>query len=131
VARGDRRRMMRRGSIPLLVHGLIEYGVGVLSIAAPSLFSFESDGATVVSILVGAGILVHVVVTRSPAGLVRSFPLDSHIVIDYVLSLFLIASPFIFGFSDDGAALAYFLILGVAFLLMSVMTRYHKPQESS
>jgi hypothetical protein len=83
----------------------------------------------VLAALVGAGLLVLAVVTDAPTGLVRSLPLDSHIVIDYVLALFLIGSPFLFGFTDDEPALAFFLVLGVAHLLVSVMTRYRKPPQ--
>jgi hypothetical protein len=126
----ERRRALRRGSVPLPLHGLIEYGIGVLSIAAPFLFSFETDLATVVSILIGAAVLVLAVVTAAPTGLVRSLPLDSHIVLDYVLAVVFVASPFVFGFTDDGPALAYFLVLGVAHLLMTVLTRFHKHQAS-
>ena len=122
---------MRRGSVPLSVHGLIEYGEGVLSIAAPFLFSFESDGATAVSVLLGAGILVLAVVTQAPTGVVRSLPLASHVVIDFVLVLFFLAFPFVFGFSDDSAAVAYFLVVGIGHMLMSVMTRYGPVREAS
>jgi hypothetical protein len=116
--------MLRRGSVPLVAHGLAEYGEGVLLVAAPFLFNFETDGATVVSILLGAAVLVLAVVTQATTGVVRSLPIASHIVLDYVLVLFLIAFPFVFGFSDDGAALAFFLVLGVAHLLLSVTTRF-------
>jgi hypothetical protein len=130
VSAPDSRRMLRRGSVPLPVHGLIEYGAGLLSIAAPFLFSFETDVAKVVSVMIGTLVLVLAVVTVAPTGIVRSLPLDSHIVLDYVLALVLIASPFVFGFTDDGPALAYFLILGVAHLLMTVLTRFRKPHAS-
>jgi hypothetical protein len=122
--RQDRR--LRRGSVPLLVHGLLEYGVGALSIAAPFLFSFESDTATVVAILLGAGIVVLGFVTASPTGVSRSLPLASHVVLDYVASLFMIVSPFIFGFSEDAAATAYFVVIGVGFLLLTIVTKYHE-----
>jgi hypothetical protein len=127
--RERRRRFLRRGSIPLFVHGLLEYGLGVLFIAAPSLFSFDSNGATVLSILIGAVILVMAVTTEGPTGLIRNLPLDSHIVIDYVLSAFVIVSPFIFGFRDDDAALAFFIVIGVAYLLLSFATRYRKRDD--
>jgi hypothetical protein len=123
--------MLRRGSVPLLAHGLAEYGEGVLLIAAPFLFSFDTDGATVVSVLLGAAVLVLAVVTQASTGIVRSLPIASHVVLDYVLVLFLIAFPFVFGFSDDGAALAFFLVLGVAHLLMSVATRFGGRETSS
>jgi K+-sensing histidine kinase KdpD len=123
----EARRFLRRGSIPLFLHGLVEYLAGIVFIAAPFAFSFDSHAApTILSILIGAGVLVLAVVTEYPAGLVRSFPLASHVVIDYVLSIFLIVSPFVFGFSDERGPLAFFLVIGVAYLLMTVMTRFRK-----
>jgi hypothetical protein len=122
-----RDRRFRRGTVPLTVHGIVEYAVGVLAVAAPFLFNFDSHGATVLSALLGAGILVLAVTTASPTGIVRNLPIASHVVLDYVLSLFLIVAPFLFKFTDDGAATAFFLIVGIGFLLMTVTTRYRKP----
>jgi SPW repeat len=121
-----RDRRLRRNSVPLFVHGLVEYGAGALSILAPFLFSFDSDVATAVSILLGAGIIVLGFMTEAPTGVARNLPIASHVVIDYVLSLFLIVSPFIFGFSDDANATAYFIVIGVGFLLLTVATRYRR-----
>ena len=126
MAEREKRRVMRRNAIPLAVHGLIEYGLGVLFILAPFLFSFDTDAPTVLSALLGAAILVMAVLTDAPTGLSRTLPLASHIVLDYVISVFLIASPFLFGFSDDDPALAFFLVTGVGYLLMTVGTRYRK-----
>jgi hypothetical protein len=122
--RQDRR--LRRGSVPLLVHGLVEYGVGALSIAAPFFFSFDSDAATVVAILLGAGIVVLGFVTASPTGVARNLPIASHVVLDYVVSLIMIVSPFVFGFTDDAAGTAYFIVIGVGFLLLAIATKYHE-----
>ncbi len=128
MAERSRRRVMRRGSIPLVVHGVLEYALGALSILAPIFFSFDSDGATVICVVIGTGILVVGILTQAPTGIVASLPLDSHIVLDYVISLVLIVTPFVLGFTDDEAALAYFLIAGVAYLLMTIMTRYRQPE---
>ena len=63
--------------------------------------------------LIGAGILVLAVVTDAPTGIARTLPVASHVVLDYVLGLFLIVAPFVFGFAgDDDAATAYFIVLG-------------------
>ena len=129
VADETERRLIRRGSVPLFVHGLLEYGLGVLCIAAPFLFSFETDGATALCIAIGTAILALGIVTRGPTGIVRSLPLDSHIVIDYVLAIFLIASPFVFGLTDDGPALAFFLLAGITHLLVTIMTRFRKQPK--
>jgi hypothetical protein len=129
-SREGARRFLRRGSIPLVVHGLAEYGLGVLFIIGPSALSFDSDTAKVASILIGAGIVVMAALTDYPTALVRRLPLDSHIVLDFVLSLFVVASPFILGFTDDATAVAFFLILGIAYLALTVLTRYrrHEPR---
>jgi len=129
VARKDRRETGRRRTVPLALHGLIEYGEGILTIISPFLFGFDSNGATVLAIAIGAAVLVLAVVTVAPTGLSRTLPLASHVVLDYVLVAIWISFPFIFGFSDDGTALAYFLIVGVAHLLMTVSTRFHKAER--
>jgi hypothetical protein len=129
--RRDRRRV-HRGSVSLSLHVLIEYGTGVLTIVAPFLFSFDATSAKLLSVLVGVGILVLAVMTDAPTGVARSLPVASHVVLDYVLALFLILSPFVFGFSDDdGAATAYFIVLGVASMMLAVLTRYRAPQPAA
>jgi hypothetical protein len=128
MAEKRRRRLLRRGSIPLFLHGLAEYAVGVLLIVAPFSF-FDSNTATVISVLAGAAVIVIAWTTDYPTGLFRMLPLDSHIVLDYVLGLLLIASPFLFGFSDDSGALAFFLLVGIGYLALTVMTRFRKPDE--
>ena len=129
MARGERRRrFLRRGSIPLFLHGLAEYALGVLLIAAP-FSAFDSDTAKVISVLLGAAVIVIAWTTDYPTALFRRLPLDSHIVLDYVLAALLIASPFIFGFTEDGSAVAFFLIVGIGYLALSVMTRFRKPER--
>jgi hypothetical protein len=119
-----RDRRLRRNSVPLFVHGVVEYGVGALSIVAPFLFSFDSDIATAVSILLGAAIIVMGFSTEAQTGITRSLPIASHVVLDYVVSLFLLVSPFVFGFTDKRNETAYFIVLGIGFLLLTVSTRY-------
>jgi hypothetical protein len=120
----DRRRLLpRRGSVPLVVHGLLEYGVGVLLIASSSLFSFDSTPRAV-GILLGAAVLVLAAVSDLPTALMRRLPIDSHVVIDYVIGVVLIASPFIFGFSDDEGALAFFVVVGIGYLILTAVTRW-------
>jgi hypothetical protein len=122
---------VRRGSVTLSLHVLLEYGIGVLSMLAPFLFSFDDDAAKIVSVLVGAGILVLAVVTDAPTGIARTLPVASHVVLDYVISVFFIVAPFIFGFAgDDTGATAYFLVIGIAYVMLAVLTRYRSPQDA-
>jgi hypothetical protein len=116
--------MFKQGPIPAFVHGIVEYLAAALFIAAPFVFSFEDDTATAVSIVVGVLVLIVTASTALPTGLIKSIPVQAHAVIDFLLAAVLIASPFLFGFSDDGTATAFFIILGVVHLLMTIATRF-------
>ena len=116
--------MFKQGPVPAFVHGVVEYLAGALLIAAPFLFSFEDDTATAVSIVAGVLVLSVTASTALPTGLIRSIPVQAHAVIDFLLAAALIASPFLFGFSDDGTATAFFIVLGVVHLLLTIATRF-------
>ena len=116
--------MFKQGPIPAFFHGAIEYLAAALFIAAPFLFSFEADAATAVSIVVGVLVLVLTACSALPTGIIKSIPVQAHAIVDYVTAAILIASPFLFGFSDDGTATAFFIVLGVVHLLLTIATRF-------
>jgi hypothetical protein len=116
--------MFKQGPVPALVHGVVEYLAAALFIAAPFLFSFDDDTATAVSIVAGVVILVVTASTALPTGLIKSIPVHAHAILDYAMAAVLIAAPFLFGFSDDGTATAFFIVLGVVHLLMTIATRF-------
>lgn len=128
MARDRRRLLPRRGSVPIVLHGLLEYGVGVLLIASSSLFSFDSTPRAV-GILIGAAVLALAAFSDLPTALMRRLPLDSHILIDCIVGVVLIASPFIFGFSDDEGALAFFIVVGLGYLVLTAVTRFKPSSE--
>jgi hypothetical protein len=121
--------MFRQGPIPAFVHGLIEYAAGVLLIAAPFLFTFDSDTATAVSIVAGVAVLIVASSTAMSTGLIKSIPVPAHVILDYALASLLIASPFLFGFDDDGTATAFFIVLGVLHLLITIATRFIREED--
>jgi hypothetical protein len=121
--------MFKQGPIPAFVHGLIEYAVGALLVAAPFLFAFDSDTATAVSIVAGVALLIIAASTAMSTGLIKSIPVPAHVILDYALAILLIASPFIFGFDDDGTATAFFIVLGVVHLLITIATRFLREEE--
>ena len=124
--------MLRQGPIPQAIHGAIEYAAGVLFIAAPFIFGFETGGATAAAIVIGVLVIFVASITRGPTSLIDSLPLAVHIAIDYVLAAVLIAIPFLFGFSgDDSNATIFFIAIGVVHLLMTVATRFTRPERSA
>ena len=126
--------MFKQGPIPAFVHGVVEYAFGILLIAAPFLFSFDDNAATAVAIAAGVLLLIVAASTAMTTGLIKSIPVQAHVILDYVLAIALIAAPFVLGFSDDGAATAFFLVLGVTHLLLTIATRFirdERPRRAS
>ena len=121
--------MFRQGPIPAFVHGILEYIAGALLVAAPFLFSFDSDSATAVSIVAGVLILVIAASTAMSTGLIKSIPVQAHVVLDYLLAALLVAAPFIFSFTEDGTATAFFIVLGIVHLLMTIATRFIRETQ--
>lgn len=123
--------MMRDGPIPLFVHGVIEYAAGVLFIAAPFLFGFESGAAVALSIVIGVVVLAVAASTDGPTSLVNQLPRAAHVALDYVLAVILIAVPFLAGFSSETAPTLFFILLGVAHMLITIGTRFRPPRPTT
>ena len=121
--------MLRQGVIPPFAHGLLEYGAGVLLLAAPFVFAFDTDAATAASIVAGLAVLALAASTASSTGLAKVIPLGIHVLLDLAVVAFLVAAPFLFGFSEDGAPTAFFIVLGVWHLLLTIATRFRPARE--
>ncbi len=119
--------MLRQGPIPRFLHGVIEYAAGVLLIASSFLLGFEDNAAIAVSIIAGLLVLVIAASTEGPSSLVNSIPVAVHVLLDYALAAILVASPFLFGFSDESGPTAFFIVLGIAHLLITIGTRFRAP----
>lgn len=122
--------MLRDGPIPAFVHGVLEYLAGVLFVVAPFLFAFESDNATVLSVAVGVVVLIVAASTKGSTGLVQHLPISVHVGLDYVLAVLLVASPYLFDFSDETAPTAMFLGLGIFHLLLTIGTRFVRRADA-
>jgi hypothetical protein len=122
--------MLRDGPIPIFVHGLIEYAAGVLFIIAPFLLNFDSGAATAFSIIVGVAVISLTATSGLPVSLISSISRPAHVVLDYLLAVLLIASPFIFGFSDETGPTVFFIALGLAHLLITIGTRFREPKSA-
>jgi|SRR3954452_20055715 len=116
--------MFSRGPIPPLVHGILDYVLAGVLIAAPFVLSFDEDAPTVLAIVAGLGALLLAAFTAWTTGIVKSIPVHAHAILDYLLCILLIVSPFLFGFNDDDTASAFFVVLGIAGLLLTVATRF-------
>ena len=116
--------LIHEGPVPLFVHGALEYVAGIAFIAAPLFLAYESGAAVAISIVVGIIVLLIAATTEGPTSLVNAMALSAHVVLDYVLALFLIAAPFLFDFGGETAPTAFFIALGVIHLLVTIGTRF-------
>lgn len=122
--------MLTQGPVPRFAHGMIEYVVAAILFAAPFVLSFHSGAAVAASIIAGVVVLAVAASTDGPTSLVNSIPMSAHVVLDYVLALVLIATPFIAGFSNETNPTVFFITLGVLHLLVTIGTRFSKPGEA-
>ena len=122
--------MLRQGPISRFLHGTYEYLAGVLLIAAPFLFGFKSDAAVAVAIIAGVLVLAIAASSEGPSSLIDSIPTSAHLLLDFALAAVLIAAPFLFAFSDESTPTAFFIIVGVAHLLVTIGTRF-KPASAT
>jgi hypothetical protein len=112
--------------IPTRVHAVLDYAVGVLLIAAPWIFSYadESSAAKWISIIAGIGVIGMSTVTAYEGGfLAHAIPMRMHLMTDAVLGIFLVVSPWLFGFGDEGVnAWLPFVLIGLGALGAAALT---------
>jgi len=108
--------------IPTRIHGILDYLVGIILIAAPWVFDFDNGGAeTWVPVIVGIMVLLQTIMTDFEVGIIRKIPMASHLRMDFFIGLFLAASPWIFNF--DEVVWEPHVIFGLFSILASIMTR--------
>jgi len=117
--------------IPTKVHGVLDYLVGVLLIAAPWLLKFARGGAeTWVPVILGAGAIIYSLMTNYEFGLSKSISMRTHLMLDLMSGILLAASPWLFGFSDY--VYLPHLLVGLFEIAASLMTvRTPSPTISS
>lgn len=87
--------------LPTKVHGVLDYLMGVLLIAAPWIFGFARGGAeTWVPVILGVGVIVYSLLTDYEWGLSRSISMGTHLTLDLFSGILLAASPWLFGFHE-------------------------------
>ena len=117
-------RVLRQGPLSTFIHGVVEYVAALILIAGPFVFGFDSGAATAFSIVLGVAILVVTASSGLPTSLINAIPVLVHVIVDFAVVALLIASPFVFGFSDETAPTALFIVLGIAHLLVTIGTRF-------
>ena len=83
------------------IHGVIDYLVAALLIAAPWLLGFTRDGPeTWVPVVLGIAIAGYSLATDYELGLTRRLQMPIHLWMDAIAGLMLAVSPWLFAFDD-------------------------------
>src|SRR5215510_12682222 len=106
--------------IPTRFHAPLDYIVGAVLIAGPWLFQYSDSGsATAISIVLGIGLIYYSLFTNYELGVWKVAPMAVHNLIDVVAGTLLAASPWPFGFAEDGAQFwVPFLVIDVAAIVL-------------
>jgi hypothetical protein len=105
----------------------MDYLVGTLLILAPFIFQLNLRGAeSWVAIIIGCVVLLQSLFTDYELGLVKSIPLPTHLIMDLVLGVVLLISPWLFGF----AQLVYVphVVFGLLAIISGLTTESHPRQ---
>lgn len=108
--------------IPTRIHGILDYLMGAVLIAAPWILGFNRGGAeTWVPVILGAGVIMYSLFTDYELGAVRKLSMSAHLMMDLIGGIILAVSPWLFGFSD----FVYLphLILGIAEIGAAIFTQ--------
>jgi hypothetical protein len=117
--------------IPTKVHGALDYIVGLALIFAPMIFGFMDVGgpAVIIPMVLGVGLIVYSLFTKYEWGLVKVLGMPYHLIFDVVASIFLAASPFIFGFYTQAPNVWMpHVVVGIAVILVVI---FSKPQPAA
>ena len=124
-------KLMGRGIISPERHTALDYLLAVVLIALPFEFGFDSDAAKWIAFAFGIGAVVLAVGTAWPTGLVRVIPPLVHGYADIAVTAAMIVLPFVVGFADDTAALAFYLIDGAGGLVATLATRFEPRMRAA
>lgn len=125
--------------LPWLVHELVEYAAGVFLILVPFvLFGDEfGDGLDTAAfplfVAVGVVMVLLQLLTAGKASIAELLPVRVHATLDYLVAIFLILSPFLFGLntaSEPDAALIMPVLVGAGYLVVTLVTRFPLEQAA-
>ncbi len=103
-------------------HGMLDYLSGIILIISPWLFNFANGGAAqVIPMVIGFMIILMALVTNYEFGVIKSLSMSTHLSLDIVAGIFLVISPWLFGFY--GMVFLPHLIFGIFYIGAGLFTK--------
>ncbi len=118
--------------LPAWFHAIADYAVGALLVIV-GLATSGSAGAKATGIVVGLTVLAVSMLTKYPLGIAKVLPFPVHSAGDYLAAALLVIAPFALHFhSGDRALTAFYIVMGVAVLAVSLVTNYqYSPKRTA
>ena len=119
--------------ITTFVHGVLDYVIGLALLLLPNLFGFADIGGAAVWVprIVGIIVLLQSLATQYELGVIKLLPMKMHLMNDYIASLVLAASPWLFGFAKQPMNVWLpHLVFGLAIFGTSLMTKELAPKRA-
>jgi hypothetical protein len=114
-------KLMGRGIIPPVVHGVLDYPLAAVLIVLPLVLGFDDAAAKWIAFAFGIGAAVLAVGTDWQTGIIPPLP---HGYADIAVTVALIVLPFIVGFTEHTTALVFYLVVGAGGLAATLVTRF-------
>jgi len=116
--------------VPTWLHGYFDYIGGIVLIAAPFLFGFFSmcGVAVILPIVLGIGLILYSLLTDYERGIpaLKFIPMPVHLILDFIASALLAASPFLFGFSNQAPNVWLpHVVAGVGVIILVLVSQTH------
>jgi hypothetical protein len=96
-------------------------------IEAPLLFGFVAIGgiAVYVPVLLGSTLILYSLLTEYELGIpvIKRIPMPYHLLLDLILAVALVASPFLFGFASR--IWLPRVVVGIVIMLLALVTQTH------
>jgi hypothetical protein len=87
--------------IPTNIHGVLDYSMGFLLMAAPFLFQFSNQNVeTILPMVMGISVIVYSLCTDYELSFFKFIPIRMHMRLDFLGGLLLAASPWLFHFNN-------------------------------
>lgn len=111
------------------MHAGLDYGVAIVLIVAPLVLRFSdvSVAAAVLSAAAGVALVIYSLLTAYSGGVQALIPFRVHLVLDALAAVALLIVPFLFGFA--GTPRAFYLVIGIAVLVVVAFTRVEETSD--
>lgn len=101
------------------LHGIMDYAIAFVLVIPWIVDFYPSSEDTWILAATGGVIFLYSVITNYEMGIMKIIPLKTHMALDYVMSVFLIAAPFIFNLAHYSK---WPVILGILNLLVTTLS---------